>query len=169
MPSPLRIKKTPVADRRFAERRHSYFMSLPRAAFRREQSELERQSPAQGMARDPNGRISSQSGACKIIEQPRQQLLLVRPARLRLDVRKPSTSTSIFDSTKHGVVPPPSTVQPRNATTPHPLKGPAHASSGLAPASFFMRLHDLHVRDRVPHICTTHERYSDSTSITSSD
>ena len=69
MPSPLGIKKTPVADRWFAERRHSYFMSLARAAFRRKQSELECQRPTQRMARDPYGGISPESSGGEIVQQ----------------------------------------------------------------------------------------------------
>jgi len=54
MPSPLGIKKAPVADRRLAEGRHADLVGLARAAFRREQSELQCQSAAQRVARDPN-------------------------------------------------------------------------------------------------------------------
>ena len=169
MPSPLGIKKTPIPDGWLAERRHAHLVGLARAAFRRKQSELERQSPTQGMARDPNWGISTESGACKIIQQPRQQLLLVRPTYVRPVRVKPSTSTSIFYRTKHRIVPPSSTVQPRNATTSHSFKSAPHPSSGLPTPSFFMRLHDLDVRDRVSHISTTHKCYSHSTSVASRD
>ena len=82
---------------------------------------------------------------------------------------KPSSSTSIFNRTKNGVVPPPSTVQPRNTTTSHALKGPAHASRGLSAASLFMRLHDLDIGYSVSHVRGTHERHRNSTSITPRD
>jgi len=68
MPSSLRIKKTPITYGRLAERRHAHLVGLARAAFRREQSELERQSPAQGMARDPYGGIGPESGRSKIVQ-----------------------------------------------------------------------------------------------------
>mmetsp|Transcript_22137 Transcript_22137/g.57753 ORF Transcript_22137/g.57753 Transcript_22137/m.57753 type:complete len:322 (+) Transcript_22137:280-1245(+) len=167
MPSPLGVKKTPVPNGWFAERRHADLVGLARAAFGRKQSELQRQSPTQRMARDPNWGISTERRRSEIIQQPRQQLLLVRPTYVRPVRMKPSTSTRVFNSTKYRIVPPSSTVQPRNATTPHPLKGPAHASSGLAAASFFMSFHDLDIGYSVSHVRGPHERDRDRTSVAS--